>query len=166
MSKVDKRYLCIGGKHRALSRYYMILNRIKTSHRSRSLCYKNVRMLIDKDTFVKWFMENDFEGCSVDRIDKNKDYSLDNIQMIPLPENIRKDRVKAKDGFCECYKCKEIKPLDSFAKDNRRQNGHSTICKKCDNERRHKWKRHSNNEFFGGDVNGRDKVDQDCNRRF
>ena len=93
-------------------------------------------MLINKDVFIEWFMRHDFEGASVDRIDKTKDYSLDNIQLIPLADNIRKDKVKAKDGMCECYMCKQIKPLELFAKSKRRQNGRSTICKECDSKRK------------------------------
>lgn len=134
--KKDNRHSIIGGKHRALSRYYMILNRLNNTDRDKNECYQNVKMLIDKDTFVSWFMENDFEGASVDRIDKNKDYSIDNIQMLLLEENIRKDKVKAKDGMCECFMCKETKPLEMFAKDGRRKNGHSTICKSCDSKRK------------------------------
>lgn len=134
--KKDNRYSIIGGKHRALSRYYMILNRLKNTDAKKNRNYQGIQMLIDKDTFVEWFMKNDFEGASVDRIDKNKDYTLDNIQLITLDENIRKDKVKAKDGYCECFKCKQTKPLDFFATDKRRKNGHSTICKKCDSERK------------------------------
>lgn len=134
--KIDNRHRVIGGKHRALSRYYMILNRINHTDTDKNRCYENVKMLISKDDFVKWFMENDFEGASVDRIDHTKDYSLDNIQLIPIDENIRKDKVKAKNGQCECYKCKRIKSLDDFAKDSRRKNGHSTMCKECDSKRK------------------------------
>ncbi len=134
--KTDKRYSVIGGKHRAESRYYMILSRLKNTDTKKNSCYKNIKMLISKEDFIKWFMENDFEGASVDRIDKTKDYSLDNIQLLPLEENIRKDKVKAKNGMCQCYVCKEIKPLSLFATDKRRKNGHATICKECDNKRK------------------------------
>jgi hypothetical protein len=137
--KHDNRNKIIGGKHRAECRYTMLIYRTTHTEQKKNRNYSGVRVLIDKDTFVKWFMENDFEGASVDRIDKTKDYSLDNIQLIPLAENIRKDKVKAKDGMCECYKCKEVKPLEMFALDNRRANGHSTICKKCDSERRKQY---------------------------
>lgn len=134
--KIDNRNRVIGGKHRALSRYYMILHRINTANTiGKNKCYENVKMLISKEDFVKWFMENDFEGASVDRIDNTKDYSMDNIQLIPLDENVRKDKVKSKNGQCECYHCKQIKPIDCFAKDSRRKNGHSTICKECDSKR-------------------------------
>ena len=61
MKKKDNRYSIIGGKHRALSRYYMILNRLKNTERNKNTCYQDVKMLIDKDTFVSWFMKNDFE---------------------------------------------------------------------------------------------------------
>jgi hypothetical protein len=134
--KYDTRNNIIGGKHRALSRYYMIMYRLNHTDNKKNKCYRGVRMLIDKDTFVKWFMANDFKGASVDRIDSTKDYSLDNIQLIPLAENIRKDKVKAKNGYYECYRCGETKPLEFFAKDSRRKNGHSTICKKCDANRK------------------------------
>ena len=75
--KTDKRYSVIGGKHRAESRYYMILSRLKNTDTKKNSCYKNIKMLISKEDFMKWFMENDFEGASVDRIDKTKDYSND-----------------------------------------------------------------------------------------
>lgn len=135
--KYDNRHTIIGSKHRAESRYYMILHRINHTEEKKNRNYAGVKMLINKDEFVEWFMSNDFEGASVDRIDKNKDYSMDNIQLIPLAENVRKDKVKAKNGICECYACKQIKPLEYFAKDKRRQNGHSTICKQCDSKRRY-----------------------------
>ena len=134
--KHDIRHTLIGSKHRALSRYYMILNRLKNTNRAKNKNYEGISMDISKEEFVKWFMENDFPGCSVDRIDKNKNYSLDNIQMISLDENIRKDKVKAKDGYCECYSCHLTKPLDEFVVDRRRANGHGTCCKDCDRKRK------------------------------
>ena len=113
----------------------MIMNRLKNTNRAKNRNYNGVKMLIDKDTFVAWFMANDFEGASVDRIDKTKDYSMENIQMIPMSENRVKDRFKEKDGMCVCYVCKEEKPIQLFAVDKRRRNGHSTICRSCDAKR-------------------------------
>ena len=136
--KIDNRHKVIGGQHRALSRYYMILNRVKNNDRDRNRCYTDIEVSLDKDEFVEWFMKHDFEGASVDRIDNKKGYFMDNIQLIPLDENMRKDRMKAKDGVCQCYKCKEYKPLESFAVDTRRVTGRSTLCKACDSKRKSK----------------------------
>lgn len=134
--KHDNRHKLISGTHRALSRYYMILYRIKHTDLKQNKHYKGVKMLISKEDFIRWFRQNDFEGASVDRINKCGDYSLDNVQMISLDENIRKDKVKSHDGVCECYVCKKTKLLESFAVDKRRKNGHSTICKDCDSKRK------------------------------
>ena len=30
-----------------------------------------------------------------------------------------------------CSRCGETKPLEEFVKDNRRKDGHATICKEC-----------------------------------
>ena len=136
----DLRNSIIGSKRRAKNHYNLILNRLKNTHVQKNLCYKNVKMLISENDFVKWFMDNDFVNASVDRINKNKDYTMDNIQMILLEDNIRKDKIKAKNGFCECYVCKKTKPIEQFAVDKRRKNGHSTICKNCDRFRKYKNK--------------------------
>lgn len=132
----DERYKIIGGEHRALSRYYMMLNRCKNTHRKKNEKYSNVEVLVSKEEFLRWFMPRDFEGCSVDRIDCEGHYSLDNMQLLSMADNIRKDKIKAVDGFCECFSCKETKSLDLFAKDKRRFNGRSTLCKVCDNQRK------------------------------
>ena len=134
--KHDYRNNIIGGRHRAVNRYRLILNRINRTDLSQNAAYKGIKMLIPKDEFVKWFMENDFAGASVDRIDKNGDYTMENIQLIPLDENIRKDKVKAKNGMCTCYMCNETKQIELFVVDKRRKNGHGTICKKCDSARK------------------------------
>lgn len=81
-------------------------------------------------------MPLDFEGCSVDRMDNNGHYESGNLQVISIADNIRKDKTKAKNGFCVCYTCKETKPLESFCKDKRRLNGYSTQCLECERNRR------------------------------
>ena len=133
--KKDIRYSVIGGRKRALSRWYMIRYRTTHTETSKNTAYKGVEFNLDKETFIKWFRERDFEHASVDRIDKNKGYTMDNIQLIPLAENIRKDKMKAKNGYCVCFRCKQIKPLQDFVKESRRINGYSTICKICERKR-------------------------------
>lgn len=135
-SKIDNRHKQIGGKHRALSRYYMILYRIENTHKSKNLKYSGIEIRITKDDFISWFMENDFQGCSVDRIDSNGHYEIGNIRLIPLAANIIKDKLKVKNGLMCCYKCKIWKPLDEMTKDCRRMaTGRSNICKPCESVR-------------------------------
>lgn len=132
----DLRYKQIGGKKRALSRFAMIENRLKNTHLSKNKNYEGVKLLVSKAEFVEWFTARDYEGCSVDRIDKNGDYELSNMQVIPIAVNIAKDKLKSVCHFCECYVCKQTKELEFFAVDKRRKTtGRSTICKMCDNAR-------------------------------
>ena len=132
----DIRYSIIGGRKRALTRWYVIKYRTSHTDQPKNRAYKGIEFNLDKETFVKWFQERDFEHASVDRIDKTKGYTMDNIQIIPLIDNIRKDKIKAKNGKCVCYACGKTKELELFAVDKRRLNGHSTICRECDNARR------------------------------
>lgn len=121
-----------------MCRYSMIKNRVNNSHKPRNSCYAGVSLKVGREEFINWFMPLDYKGCSVDRVDNDGDYELSNMQVIPLIENMRKDRIKAQDGFCECYSCLESKPLEMFAKHPRRKTGRSTICKRCDSKRKKK----------------------------
>lgn len=128
----DIRHTLIGEEHRAQSRYYMILSRIKNSHLPKNYAYKDVKMLVTKKDFVNWFMPRDFYRCSVDRIDPKKDYTLDNMQVISLTDNIRKDKLISDGVLSTCSKCKEIKPLELFCKDSRISIGYNTLCLDCE----------------------------------
>jgi len=154
MSKKDIRCKTIGHRKRALTRYYMILQRLNNTDRNKNKCYKNITFDLDKEEFINWFMANDFERCSVDRIDNSKGYSIDNIQLISIEENIRKDKVKAKNGYCVCYKCKLQKPLIEMCKDSSRKNGRTTLCVECERERgREKYKRlYKKGKGCNGDI--------------
>ncbi len=133
----DQRHLEIGGRHRAVSRYYMLRHRVNNSHVLRNKCYRDVLLLISKEEFVEWFMPKDFKGCSVDRIDPSGDYVLDNMQVIPLEENIAKDRLLFKDGLRRCYRCHKWKDLCLFVVERRRKFlPYSTTCKECEKQRK------------------------------
>jgi hypothetical protein len=97
--------------------------------------YAGVELRIGREDFIAWFMPRDYAGCSVDRVKVEGHYEIGNIEVIPMPINAIKDRMKAKDGQCECYSCHEIKPLNEFVKDKRRKTGHGTICLVCERER-------------------------------
>lgn len=128
-------YRTIGCRKRANNRYNTMVARVRGYNNKKNLSYANIKILVSREEFVLWYMPKDFAGASVDRINKEKHYSLDNMQVIPLAENIRKDKVKAKNGKCVCYACKQTKPIDEFCVEKRRANGHSTICKECERKR-------------------------------
>jgi hypothetical protein len=113
----------------------MIRHRVNHTDTSKNRGYVGIQLLVEREEFITWFIERDFKGCSVDRIDPNGHYELSNMQVIPLAANIRKDKAIATNGKCRCYNCKEWKALKDFAVDKRRANGHSTICRACDNTR-------------------------------
>lgn len=134
--KPDTRHAQIGGRKRALSRYSMIKHRVENTHLPKNRGYVGVELRVDKETFVAWFMERDFKGCSVDRIDVSGHYELENMQVVSLAWNIARDKLKHVDGFCVCYACGQSKPSEAFAVDKRRlHTGRSTICKSCDGSR-------------------------------
>lgn len=134
--KPDMRHKQIGGRHRAASRYAMLVYRVTHTDTDRNKNYRDIEVRVDKQEFIAWFMARDFEGCSVDRIDKAGHYELANMQVISLQYNIAKDKLKAKNGRCVCYKCKQEKNLAEFTRDNRRMHtGRATICKACESTR-------------------------------
>lgn len=125
----------IHSRRRASNKYNAILSRVRGYGNAKNKSYKKIEIKVNREDFIKWYMPLDFEGASVDRIDKNGDYELSNMQVIPLRDNIRKDKIKEHDGLCECYRCHKTKPISQFVKDKRRLNGHSTICIECEKER-------------------------------
>ena len=134
--KKDMRHAQIGGYHRAASRYAMMVYRTKNAHLQRNSCYVGVLVLVSKDEFIEWFIQRDFHGCSVDRIDNSGHYELSNMQVIPLARNMAKERLKHINGMCICFVCKKTKPSNEFAKmKSNISTGLSTICKPCDRAR-------------------------------
>lgn len=115
----------------------------KYSHlRTEKKCknYKNISIEFTREEFKNWCKKNEktilsLKRPSIDRINNYKNYSLDNIQVIELKHNIRKDKTVFNDVSGVCFRCKKSKPLNEFVKDNRRQNGLTNICKKCENLR-------------------------------
>ena len=138
--KNKQSYKTIGSRRRANNRYNAILARLSTTDRKKNIRYVGIQLKVTREEFISWYMPKDFEGASVDRIDKDGHYELSNMQVIPLAENIRKDKQKARNNECECFVCHRVKPLTEFAKDSRRINGYSTICRECDRQRRYKRK--------------------------
>lgn len=103
--------------------------------------YENIQVEFTREEYKNWCLLRkdhilNLSRPSLDRKDKNKNYSLDNIQIIELPINIRKDKTLFDETHGVCYRCSRRKEIHLFAKDKRRQNGRCNIRRLCDNKRR------------------------------
>ena len=54
------------------------------------------------------------------------------MQLIPLNENIRKNKIISNGVVSVCFTCHLSKPIEEFVKERRRHNGYSTQCKSCE----------------------------------
>lgn len=134
INSMDKKgYRIIGSRTRAVCKYHSMLARVRST-REKEKVYRGIKVLVSKEDFIRWYMPRDFVGASVDRIDSKGHYSLDNMQVISMHDNIvkaKKGCAKAHDGVCVCCACGEEKPLDLFGKSKRRPYGHTTLCLEC-----------------------------------
>ena len=102
--------------------------------------YRNISIKITRDEFKSWCIEQEdairsLKRPSIDRIDNGLDYSLDNMQIIELSDNIRKDKTVFINGHGTCFKCKSRKIESEFCREKRRLNGRSNICLECERKR-------------------------------
>ena len=70
----------------------------KHSNKNKNKCYKNIKIVISREDYKKLCYKNQdiilsLKRPSVDRIDSNSHYSINNIQFIELEDNIRKKKV-------------------------------------------------------------------------
>lgn len=106
-------------------------------------CYDNVFIEFSREKYRDWCIDHkdeilSLERPSLDRKNNDCNYTIDNIQVIELRENILKDKkvLNHQNGFGVCSLCKKEKPSEEFGKDKRRLSGRGSICKKCDSSRR------------------------------
>lgn len=108
---------------------------------SRNNSYAEINIMFTRSEFANWCRDR-WESIqamrkpSIDRLDKRLDYTLDNMQVIELAENIRKDKTVFRDGYGVCYRCKERKMESMFCVDRRRMNGRTSLCLDCERLRR------------------------------
>lgn len=110
---------------------------------SKNIHYKTVKILFSRIEYKNWCYSNKkiieiLTRPSIDRINKDGNYSLDNIQIIELSENIRKDKTVFTEFTGTCFSCHSRKNLLDFCKDKRRFNGRTNICKPCESKRKKK----------------------------
>lgn len=103
--------------------------------------YKNISIEFSFSEYKNYCIENkeyilSLKRPSLDRINNKNNYSINNIQIIELSENIIKDKTVFKYNKGICSKCKIEKELHLFCIDKRRISGRSSICKHCDNKRK------------------------------
>ena len=114
---------------------------LQTESKCRS--YSGVTIDFDRKQFESWCKDREntivkLERPSIDRVDKQGNYSLDNMQIIELWKNIGKEKTVFTKTHGRCFACKETLPIGIFCKDSRRKNGRTSICKPCERVRRRK----------------------------
>lgn len=116
--------------------------------------YENINIKFNINEFKKWCINNKdtiykLKRPSIDRINNNLDYFLENMQIIELSENIRKDKTVFINGYGVCYKCKNRKEENQFCSDKRKLNGKTNICLECERKRgREKYLRRKLNLYL------------------
>lgn len=105
--------------------------------------YAGIEVRMTRDEFVAWAIPEyasylsagHSQRPSVDRIDPTLHYSIDNIRIIGLTDNVRRARrnknVLAPEGQCWCSHCKRYLDKGDFGKNRKQWNGINTICKAC-----------------------------------
>lgn len=120
------------------------------SKRNDAYARKGVELLLTKEQFNQWVDKNwkafaslyaEGKTPSIDRIDPAKGYEPENMQVIDLKTNMRKDRTKPVigtsifDGSTKHYECAKDADMDGF--------NHTLISRACltgMNHKGHSWK--------------------------
>ena len=107
--------------------------------------YIEIENKLNREEFVKWYTENHFDTCQVDRIDNDGDYEMSNIQLLSLSEHNRKkssSRIFLDRNIAVCTKCKrelEYSKINFFTENKliSKYNplGVRSRCKKCEKEK-------------------------------
>ncbi len=104
--------------------------------------YDNISIIFNRREFKEWCLAQSeiilsLDRPSIDRKDKEDDYSLDNIQIVELWLNIAKEKIKFKDNLRQCYTCHEWKKLELFDRCSRNlSTGRAAACKNCESLRK------------------------------
>lgn len=102
-------------------------------------CYNNIFIRFTRAEFKQWCWDHasDVEALqqpSLDRLNSDTDYTLDNIRVIELEQNKRRSVFTDTTG--RCFRCKATKPIDEFVSTRCTSNGKTSICKPCEAKRK------------------------------
>jgi hypothetical protein len=130
-TKRDKEYRLeqsrtIGSHFRAMHRWHAILSRVR-----KDSAYQHVKILITREEFIAWFRANDWDGCTVDRIDPKGHYEFSNMRLISLSENSRRAVLTFTDTHGTCNKCRVTMPIELFRRHCGNINGRANTCAEC-----------------------------------
>ncbi len=107
--------------------------------------YEKVPLLVSKDDLINWILQNpppqEIEWPSIDRIDNDVGYSLDNIRWLDHRINSKHCQRDIPEGFKQCPGCLQILPLESFGIHNGKPYGvrRQSRCRPCHNTYRRIW---------------------------
>jgi len=121
---------------------------------------KNILVKVTKEDFVKWYENNYFKGCHVDRIENEGNYEISNLQTISHREHNfkrRRDRLN-KIGIVEplgiryCFTCNTLRLESYFYKKKGKiskinPNGLNEDCKSCSRKKRTNHYRRTGNDI-------------------
>lgn len=128
-------------KTRATAVWHALQQRIGDAD-GKNPSYRSVTLALTQSQFIAWYIAalpsffvkfGQDATPSVDRIRNSEGYALDNIQMIPMPDNSRKRagnrNVHAPEGQAWCTACRAYLPRDSFYKNKAQHHGLAHRCK-------------------------------------
>ncbi len=126
--------------YRAKSAYYSMTVRCK-NRSGKNPAYKKVKLDMSLEQWLEWAVPKyqEFEqqhpgvSPSASRLNDEGDYKLDNIEIISMSENRRrqKEPYQAKDGIKRCSRCKACLPVAEYSKRAAAKDGYQHWCRNC-----------------------------------
>lgn len=125
----------------AIAAWHRLKNRA-TNRSGQHPTYTNVELRMTREEFVRWaepriaeWLITNTSRWSIDRIDSDGHYAIDNLQLASLGDNSRRKsnnkNPSAPPGRAWCSRCEDFRDRDEFHKARARSNGLRQYCKNC-----------------------------------